>query len=86
MVQEQFCFREESTNMSMKGSEVALTRRKPACDTASINVTLSFVVNGTTMSKFIQSVVSHLALDSTYTLIIYLQISQQLAILAGNQL
>lgn len=79
-VQEQFCFGDESTEaMVLRKHEVNVTRREPACDEASINLTLSFDVKGTTLSKLIQSVRSHLALYSPYTLIICLQISATLA-------
>ena len=55
MVQEQFCFDEETTALQLRimaNPLVILTRREPACDEASIEVTLSFNAMGTTLCKF----------------------------------
>ena len=57
-VQEQFCFGESITTevTSLKTLPINITRNSPACNQASIDLTLSFDDdNGTTFSKFMHS-------------------------------
>ena len=58
VVQEQFCFGEEITkilDLIKRNPEVNITRRAPACETASINLTLSLMFDamGTPLCKLI---------------------------------
>ena len=58
VVQEQFCFGENITTevTSFKKLPINITRNSPACNEASINLTLSFDDDkGTTLSKFMHS-------------------------------
>ena len=57
VVQEQFCFGEEIATevTSFETLPVNIRRSKPACGQASVSLTLSFEVNGTTFSEFMHA-------------------------------
>ena len=62
MVQEQFCFGEKITktlDLIKQNPEVNIIRRGPACETASIKLSLIFDAMGATSSKLISHHVPH---------------------------